>query len=113
MFYRLYGGDLIASIELGEELLNLARVQYFGIDNIEERSQRVANFTEVCFLMIKILYIKQYHLMQFVFTAMKCKMKIFEFLKKILKFLFSFLNSSICSIDTKLFLKNLNIWTVI
>ncbi|VIO94192.1 Uncharacterized protein BM_BM1739 [Brugia malayi] len=43
----LFGGDLVGSIEIGEKLLSLARVQYAILDNEEERNEKAIEFTEM------------------------------------------------------------------
>uniref|UniRef100_A0A1I7VX01 EGF-like domain-containing protein n=1 Tax=Loa loa TaxID=7209 RepID=A0A1I7VX01_LOALO len=43
----LFGGDLVASVEIGRKLLSLARVQYAVLDDRKERYEKAVEFTQM------------------------------------------------------------------
>ncbi|VDM84449.1 unnamed protein product [Strongylus vulgaris] len=43
---QLYGGDIIGSVSLTDDVLGLARSQYDALDNRNDRQAKAVNFTE-------------------------------------------------------------------
>ncbi|KAM3719272.1 Latrophilin-like protein [Dirofilaria immitis] len=44
---KLYGGDILGSIDIGEKLLSLAEMQYTVLEDRKERNEKIIGFTEI------------------------------------------------------------------